>query len=271
MKTGLRAHDYGRRTPGDIISTVKADGFRAIQLAFPKAIIGINSHDDVTDELVQEMHHACVKHDMEISVLGCYIEPSLRDDHERAIHVERFLRTMDFVKALDATCIGTETTHFTYPESEREDVFNILLHSVRQMIEKAEKINVDVAIEPVAKHTLNTPELTARLLKEVPSDKLKIIFDPVNLLTAQNIKDQDRLWDRCFEAFGEKICAVHIKGTRLNAKGELESSALKDSDVNYSKIMDWLKKNKPGITLLREEIKQETAKDDLEFIKSFLE
>lgn len=270
MKIGLRAHDYGRHAPEDITKAVRRDGFEAIHLAFPKAIIGSSSHDEVTNELVQEMHQACVKHDIEVSVLGCYVEPSLRDNEERAIHIGRFLRTMDFVKPLGATCIGTETTHFTYPETEREEVFNILIQSVRQMIEKAERINVDVAIEPVAKHTLNTPELTARLLKEIPSDKLKIIFDPVNLLTAQNIKDQDTLWDRCFEAFGEKICAVHIKGTRLNAKGELESSTLKDSDVNYSKIMDWLKKNKPGITLLREEIKKETAKDDLEFIKSFL-
>ena len=270
MKIGLRAHDYGRRTPEDLISTIKEDGFEGIQLAFPKAVIGINSHDEVTDELVEEMHEICTRHGVEISVLGCYIEPSLIDDAERKIHVDRFLKTMDYVKTLDATCIGTETTNFTYPESQREEVFNILIGSVKQMVEKAEKINVDVAIEPVAKHTLNTPELTARLLKEVPSDRLKIIFDPVNILTAQNIKNQDRLWDRSFEAFGDKICAVHIKGARLNAKGELESSSLKDSDVNYAKILDWLKKNKPGVTLLREEIKQETAKEDLEFIKSFL-
>lgn len=270
MKIGLRAHDYGRRTPDNMASTVKSDGFEAIHLAFPKAVTGINSHDDVTEEIVEEMHQACVKNNLEVTVLGCYIEPSLRDDDQREIHVQRFLRAMDFVKTLNATCIGTETTNFTYPESEREEVYNILLDSVGRMIEKAEKINVDVAIEPVSRHTLNTPELTARLLKEVPSDRLKIIFDPVNLLTAENIKDQNNLWDRCFESFGDKICAVHIKGAKLNDKGELESTTLLDSDVNYAKILNWIKKNKPNVTLLREEIKQETAKEDLKFIKSFL-
>lgn len=270
MKIGLRAHDYGKRTPENMASRIKSDGFEAIHLAFPKAIVGINSHDDVTKEIVQEMYDACVKHNLEVSVLGCYVEPSLKDDKQREIHVQRFLRAMDFVKVLDATCIGTETTNFTYPESEREEVYNILLGSVGKAIEKAEKINVDVAIEPVSRHTLNTPELTARLLKDLPSDRLKIIFDPVNLLTADNIRDQNNLWDRCFECFGDKICAVHIKGAKLNNKGQLESTTLLDSDVNYAKIINWIKKNKPNVSLLREEIKQETGKEDLKFIKSFL-
>lgn len=269
MKVGLRAHDYGRRTPADIISTVSKDGFEGIQLAFPKAIEGINSHEEVTEELAQEVRELCIKHNIEITVLGCYVEPSLLDEEERNIHVQRFLRTMEFMKTLDAKCIGTETTHFEYPESQREEVFNILVGSVRKMIAKAEELNVDVAIEPVARHTLNTPELTARLIQEVPSDRLKIIFDPVNLLTAENIKNQDDLWDRAFKCFGDKICAVHIKGAKLNDDGELVSTTLQDSEVNYAKIINWLKENKPGLTLLREEIKEETAKEDLAFIKSF--
>lgn len=270
MKIGLRGHDYGRYHPADLIKEIKEDGYRAIHLAMPKAIIGINSHDDVTQELVEEIHEACTKHKVEVTVLGCYVEPSLLDAKEREIHIQRFLRNMDFVKPLNATCIGTETTHFRQPEAKREEVFNILVGSVRQMIEKAEKIGVDVAIEPVSGHTLNTPELTARLLREVPSERLKIIFDPVNLLTAENIKDQDDLWDRSFQAFGDKICAVHIKGAKLNEQGELVSTSLKDSQVNYAKLIHWLKKNKPEVTLLREEIKKEMAKDDLAFIKSFL-
>ncbi|HHX60923.1 MAG TPA: sugar phosphate isomerase/epimerase [Epulopiscium sp.] len=270
MKIGLRAHDYGRHKPEDLIRKIKEDGFEAIQLAMPKAIEGINSHDEVTQELVDAIHNECVKHNIEVTVLGCYVEPSLLDTDERNTHVQRFLRTMDFMKTLDATCIGTETTNFEYPESQREEVFNVLVDSVRKMVEKAEEIGVDVAIEPVSRHTLNTPELTARLLIEVPSERLKVIFDPVNLLTAQNITDQNNLWDRSFEAFGDKICAVHIKGAKLNDAGELISTSLKDSQVNYAKIINWLKQNKPNVTLLREEIKEEIAKDDLEFIKSFL-
>lgn len=270
MKIGLRAHDYGRHKPEELIKQIREDGFEGIQLAMPKAIPGINSHDDPTQELVEEIRKACVKHNVEVTVLGCYVEPSLLDDAERKIHVGRFLRTMDFMKTLDATCIGTETTNFNYPESQREEVYTILVDSVRQMVKKAEEIGVDVAIEPVSRHTLNTPELTARLLKDVPSERLKIIFDPVNLLSAENIKDQDNLWDRSFEAFGDKICAVHIKGAKLNDQGELVSTSLRDSAVNYTKVINWLKKNKPEVTLLREEIKKEMAKDDLEFIKSFL-
>lgn len=270
MKIGLRAHDYGRKNIGDLLTSITRDGYEAVQLAIPKAIPGIDCHDEVTQDLVDDIHKECVKHGIEVTVLGCYIEPSLLDEQEREIHVQRFLRTMDFVKPLNATCIGTETTDFNYPESQREEVFNILVDSVRKMVAKAEEIGVDIAIEPVSRHTLNTPELTARLLREVPSERLKVLFDPVNLLSAENIKNQDDLWDRSFKEFGDKICVVHIKGARLNDQGELISTSLKDSQVNYPKIMNWLKEHKPEVTLLREEIEEKMAKDDLEFIKSFL-
>ncbi|PHV70966.1 AP endonuclease [Sporanaerobium hydrogeniformans] len=266
MKIGLRAHDYGKLTVEELTSRISKDGFKAIQLALPKAIQGITSYLEVSDEQVLEIHKACEKAQLEVAVLGCYINPALIDDKARAEEVEKFLRALEMVKPLKAGCIGTETTHFNGTEEEREVAFNLLVDSVKQMVTKAESLGVDIGIEPVAYHTLNTPELTQRLLEEIPSKRLKIIFDPVNLLTVENIEKQDTLWERCFKCFGDKICAMHIKSIRLNANGQLEVPPLAEGVVNYEKIMAWLKINKPDIALLREEIKPEEAHLDKSFI-----
>ena len=55
MYIGLRAHDYGKQPLEDLFSKISGDGFHAIQLAIPKAIEGINSLDDVDENLLQEI------------------------------------------------------------------------------------------------------------------------------------------------------------------------------------------------------------------------
>jgi len=268
MKIGLRAHDYGKLPVEELLKRIKNDGFQTIQLAIPKAIVGVKSYYEVDDTLLQYIANTCKKYDIEIAVLGCYINPALMDENMRRKEIDVFLRTMEYVKPIGASFIGTETTHFTYAEARREEVFNTLVRSVAKMVEKAEHLQVDIGIEPVASHTLNTPELTKKLLDTIQSDRLKIIFDPVNLLTIHNIKTQEQLWERCFEGFGEKICALHMKGIKVNQEGLLEKTSLKQGEVDFSKIIHWIEQYKPGISLLREEISPSEAQSDREYISS---
>lgn len=272
MKIGLRAHDYGKRSLEELFSKISNDGFHEIQLAIPKAIQGVNSLDDVSEALLESIKVAMQRYDMSIAVFGCYVELGYLDAVERQKQVDRFLKGMDFAKYLGATCIGSETTHFSMDSTneERKIAFEGLVDSVKQIVKKGEEIGLDVAIEPVALHTLNTPELTKELLERVPSERLKIIFDPVNLLTAENIAEQEVLWDRAFECFGHKIIALHMKGTRLNEMGELEKANLQDNVANFKRITSWLKENRPEITVLREEINPEQANADRDFMNELI-
>lgn len=273
MYIGLRAHDYGKSGLEDLFSRISGDGFHHIQLAIPKAIEGVGGIEGVDDKLIAEIKAACEKYDIKIPVFGCYVELGMLDAAERQKQVDKFLIGMDIAKALGAECIGSETTHFNIhaTDEERRVAFEGLVDSVRQIVKKGEEIGLDVAIEPVALHTLNTPELTKELLELVPSDRLKIIFDPVNLLTKDNIKEQENLWDRAFEAFGHKICALHMKGTRLNKEGELEKTTLQDNEANFKRVIDWVKVNRPEVTVLREEIKPAEAKADYAFMSALVE
>lgn len=272
MKIGLRAHDYGKKTLEELFSEISKDGFHEIQLAIPKAIKGINCLEDVNEALLDDIKVAMQKYDISIAVFGCYVELGYLDEAERQKQVERFLKGMDIAKYLGARCIGSETTHFRMDstEEERKIAFEGLVDSVKQIVKKGEEIGLDVAIEPVALHTLNTPELTKELLERVPSERLKIIFDPVNLLTAKNIAKQEELWDQAFECFGDKIVALHMKGTRLNEKGQLEKANLQDNVANFKRIISWLKENRPEITVLREEIKPEEANQDRDFMNELI-
>lgn len=272
MNVGLRAHDYGKKPVDELFKEISEDGFYEIQLALPKAIEGVNSLDDVDEDLLESIKENMQKYGISIAVFGCYVELGCLDEEQRQKEVNRFLKGMDFAKYLGAKCIGSETTHLSMDasEGERKIAFEGLVDSVRQIVKKGEEIGLDVAIEPVARHTLNTPELTKALLKRVPSERLKIIFDPVNLVTVANIEEQERLWERAFECFGEKIVALHMKGTRLNEAGELETADFKTSAVNFKRIINWLKTNQPDVPVLREEIKPQEAEADRVFMSTLI-
>ncbi|HAN44076.1 MAG TPA: sugar phosphate isomerase/epimerase [Ruminococcaceae bacterium] len=270
MKIGARAHDYGRFSPDELAKTIKAAGFDCIQLAVAKSLIGVSGATGTLNPgLCYDIRRAFEKHDVQIAVLGCYIEPSIEDDEQRRKNIEKFCHQLSYASQMGTYIVATETTRFSSPEQDRAKMFAILTDSVLRMTEQAEKFGVFVGIEPVAEHTLNSPELTYRLINAVKSPNLKIVFDPVNMLLPSTVKNQDDMWDSCFQAFGEQIVAFHAKDINLEG-GSFVDANIGCGIVNYPKLMGWLAKNKPGINILREHVIPESAHIDIANLKKLI-
>jgi len=267
MKIGVRAHDFGRMPVNELAATIKNVGFDCIQLAPTKAIEGIGHFREITERYLDEIKSAVDGEKLEIRVLGCYIEPSLQDKDKRLEQVGFFINGLTHAKKLDIPIVGTETTHLNIDasSSEREEIFQLLKDSVLRMIEAAERENIIVGIEPVAEHTLNTPELCRRLMDEVDSDKLKVIFDPVNLVLPSTVHRQQEIFKQSFELFGKDIVAVHMKDIVIEDEQKVWCK-IGEGVIDYAFIFDWLKENKPDMRLLREGVQMDSYKQDLEAI-----
>ena len=270
MKIGVRAHDFGRQELKSLAKSIKDSGFDCVQLAPTKAIEGINNFDDINERHINDIAGEFYKNNLEISVLGCYIEPSISDREKRLANVDIFRQNLSYAKLLGVGIVGTETTHLDInaPPEDREKAYLLLKDSVLRMVETAEKEGVCAGIEPVAEHTLNTPLLTRRLLDEVNSPKLKIIFDPVNLLLPATAESQDEIFTTFFELLGSEIAAVHIKDIVIE-NGEKTWRNIGRGIVNYKLIFNWLQKNKPNISLLREGVVKDSFQQDITAMKFF--
>ncbi len=273
FRIGVRAHDYGRKTPRELAQALKTAGFCSAQLAISKAIIGMEQDvGRLTPGLCFEIGKSFADAGVHLAVIGCYIEPVHPDEETRKLHLRRFKEHLLFARAMGGLVVGTETTLYKAEESGREKAFQTLLKSVGELVEEAEKCGAIVGVEPVAAHTLNTPELAARLLDTVGSNHLQIIFDPVNLInTPELVRDHGDLFDRCFDAFGERIMALHCKDITIGADGRPRETLLGQGMVNYDKLADYLKVHRPGLALLREGANPETADIDIAFLKSKFE
>ena len=266
MIIGVRAHDYGKKLPTELFKAIAEDGWKAVQLAFPKAVEGVDSFDDVSVEVVGEVKTAIELTGVSVAVLGVYVDPSLIDEVKRKEQTRLLLQALPQAHMLGAGCVGTETT----VRDEFSDIKS-LYRSLEELLPEAERLRVNLGIEPVHRHVLHTPELTRQMLYDFPSPSLKIIFDPLNLLTPETIDTQNDLWKRCIDCFGEYIIAVHMKGAsrEQDSNGMLADVPFVSSVLDHLSLFEQLKYiNAP---ILREGATPRDAKNDIAFIEKFIE
>jgi len=255
MIIGMRGHDFGRMQPEELAAAIRNTGFRATQLAFAKAFSEPADHY-MTPEQLAHIRTVFAEKGVAVPVMGCYISASDRDEAVRQAAKEKFAECLRASMILGAGCVGTETTHFTFDETEREAAYARLLDFTRYVVREAEACGAIVGIEPVAVHTLNTPELTRRLLNDVPSDNLMVILDVANLLTPDTVSPdaQADILTRCIDCFGDKITVLHVKDGVFNSEGKWENRPLGEGVMDWAHMLPRLRKVNDNLCALREAV-----------------
>ena len=152
----------------------------------------------------------------------------------------------------------------------REEAQELLCRSLAEILPTAEELGVTVGIEPVTLHSMNSPAATRHILDTMRSPNLKVIFDMSNLVNAENMHEQARIWNDMGELLGEEIVAVHFKGQAFDAEGGLLHTSLEESRTDYAGAFAMLRQL-PQATLpvLREEAVPARAASDIAFMKGF--
>ena len=268
---GVRLHDYGKGTPDELFARVSADGFTAVQLAYKKCVPTVKSYADITEALVNDTIAAEKAHNIQVAVLGTYVELAI-NDARRLQNVADFKSQLAVCKALGAGCIGTETTKMCDQPAgtTREEAQELLCRSLAEILPVAEELGVTVGVEPVTYHSMNSAAATRHILDTMRSPNLKVIFDLSNLVDADNVNAQDRIWNDIGELVGDKIVAVHFKGQAFNPDGSLLHTSLEDSLTDYAGAFAMLRQlPQEVLPVLREEAVPARAASDIAFMRRF--
>ena len=268
---GARLHDYGKGTPDELFARVSADGFAAVQLAYKKCVPTVKSYADITEALVNDTIAAEKAHNIQVAVLGTYVELAI-NDARRLQNVADFKSQLAVCKALGAGCIGTETTKMCDQPAgtTREEAQELLCRSLAEILPVAEELGVTVGVEPVTYHSMNSAAATRHILDTMRSPNLKVIFDLSNLVDADNVNAQDRIWNDIGELVGDKIVAVHFKGQAFNPDGSLLHTSLEDSLTDYAGAFAMLRQlPQEVLPVLREEAVPARAASDIAFMMRF--
>lgn len=192
------------------------------------------------------------------------------DDDVRKNAVDTFKKCLAFNKTLGASIVGSETAYPHLNDEEKKVWHPYMMDSIARLVEEAECLGVDMAIEPVYWHPLKDLETTAMVFDKMNSSRLKMIFDPANVLEYPEI-DQDAYWKQWLSELGDKIEAIHMKDFVLGENREYCPVCLGEGVIQYGEIIRWLKINKPDIVIVREELDPKTAQKDIRYMHELWE
>jgi len=276
MHIGIRAHDMGTWPAEELAAKIAAKGLSCVQLALNKAIAGLDlKPGDMTPGLAFQVGQAFQRHGVQIAVLGCYVNPIHPDLGTRNALLGLFKEHLRFARDFGCGIVALETgsvnaDYSPHPDNQAEPAFRASIKSIAQLVEEAERFGVIVGVEGVASHVVSTPLKMRRVLDAIRSNNLQVVFDPVNLISAENYRNQDRVIGESFDLFGDRIVVVHAKDFVIEGKACRQVRA-GQGQLNYRLLLGILEKRKPGISILLEETGEDTVDECMRFLTQALQ
>ncbi len=273
MKMGLRLHDSIKGTLEERLSFVGEQGYTCAHLAMSKVLPDFRMADAPEKlsrpEFAESIRRPFEKTGLDLALLGCYMSLMDRDPEEVARIRKIYEAHIVFSKQVGAWMVGTETpagpgSAFVNDAPKSEEALQYFIDQLRPVVRKAEEEDVILAIEPVFKHVVSTPERAERVLDAIDSDHLRIIFDAVNLLGPENVDQRDQVIAEGLRRLGDRIALMHMKDYRLEADGSMPATACGTGEMDYSVLMRFARERDLSMTL--ENTKPENAVAAREFL-----
>ncbi len=258
IQIGIRLHDVNT-TKGEEMQTMEAraktaheEGFSCVHLALQKVIRGVTFDDAaMTEGLAMHVKRVFTENSLDIAVLGCYLNLAHPDPVKLAEIKRRYFANIRVASLAGACMVGTETgapnEAYRYePACHGKEALETFIRNLAPVVECAEHFGVTLAIEPVWNHIVWNADRATEVLEAIQSENLRIIFDPVNLLSAENLKERDYVIRDAMDKLCDKIAMVHLKDYSVS-DGKLISIAAGTGEMDYRQILAFLKARKPFV------------------------
>lgn len=264
MQLGIRLHDVAGATLEEKLANAKAQGFACGHVALSKVISQYSVADSaLTPGLAMYIKKQFSKYDLDIAVLGNYLNLANPDPQKLAAIQKRYMTHIRFAALLGCGVVGTETgapnEEYRYePACRSEEALDTFITNLKPVVRYAENMGVIIAIEPVIRHIVYNPKRARQVLDAIASPNLQIILDPVNLLDESNAADHRRIIQEAIELLGEDVAVVHLKDFKVQ-DGRLLSMGAGMGEMDYTGLMRFIKKEKPYIHATLEDTKPDNA------------
>lgn len=266
LQLGLRLHDAEKLPLEELLPVVREKGYTCAHVALSKLFKDIPcTASALTPGYAHYLKHIFEKNGLDIALLGNYLNLLHPDEDYITEATEKYYAHIRFASLLGCGMVGTETgapnrEYKFCPECRTDETLSLFIKRLKPVIRCAEQYGVTVAIEPVARHSVWGPRPCRKVLDEIGSHNLQVLFDPVNMLDLENVDHREELFQEAIELLGKDIAMVHLKDFVRTSEGHgLKSVGAGTGEMDYTAIMRFLKKEKPFIYATLENTTPENA------------
>lgn len=292
IRIGFRAHDFGSfSSVEELASRIERDFDKSfIQLALKKVVPSSRPWQEWDEDYIHSVRETLEKHGITIAIVGCYIQPTHPDEEKRKQEIERFKKSLSLNKAFGTKIVATETGTRNpkggySTETADPKYLDLFYSSLSEMVEAAAKYDAWCTIEAVNhQHTMSSPERMARMLEKFPSENLKVLFDPINLVPYEGIKEADGVplahptkeamkafYTPILDLYGDRLVAMHCKDYKLS-----EDDGHKIGNIPaLTGVFDWqgfieeIKRRGIDVPISLENLDPNTAKETKRILESY--
>ena len=270
MQIGIRLHDVNtgldanERTLEARARKAREEGFSCVHLALQKVISGTTFDDcTMTEGLAAYVRRVFMQNGLDIAVLGSYFNLANPDPKQLEAIKSKYYAHLRIAPLMGAAMVGTETgaPNVEYKldaNTHGEEALATFTRNLADVVAEAERRGTTIAIEPVWNHIVYNADRAVRVLRDIGSRNLRIILDPVNLLCLENIDDRDSVIADAIDKLGERVAMVHLKDF-IVCDGKLVSVAAGTGNMDYTRILRFMKERKPFIQATLENTDNTTA------------
>ena len=274
MNIGIRLHDVAGATLEEKLQNARAQGFTCVHLALSKVLPDFpmeKAPELLTPALAAELKALFAKYGLQIVVLGCYLNLATPDEEELRRTMEIYKAHLRFAPLLGAEVVGTETgnpnTAYALDEnSHTEASLRLFMDRLTPLVRYAESCGAVLAIEPVCRHIVYTPQWAARVLEAFPTTHLRLILDMVNLMNMANYRQADQILEQAVTLMGPRIHMLHIKDY-LPREGQTDVASLAAGQgcMDYTGLLAFARARNLPMTL------EDTVPENAESARLYLE
>lgn len=273
MEYGIFSSIYGNYKIEKAAKKIKAAGFTCVQ--FDPMLTEGKSLDPqkVSEKKLKRYRNAFEQEGIRIISIGAYGRLISPDPAEAKSTVEMVKAWIRLAPVLGAETVVTETgsKHPTHnwtdcPENHSKEIWAEIVSTFKELTDYAGTYGVNLAVEPHFAQPLRDAEQLRKLLDDVNSDHLKIVFDAANFVTSENAARLDQEIEKFGALLGKDIVLAHAKDANIEDRETLFSAAGKGI-LPYRTYLRTLKKTGYSGPVLLEWTDEEDAPRALSYMK----
>ena len=220
MKIGIFAKTFPGTDPQTVLARVAGVGFATTQ--YNMSCSGLPSMPEaINADVCDAVRIASAAYGVEIVALSGTFNMIHPDPAVRAAGLRRLAVLARAAPAMGAglvtLCTGTrdpDDQWRAHPDNATPGAWRDLLASMEAAVRIAEDCGVDLGVEPEQANVVSSAAAARRLIDELASSRVKIVFDAANLFDVATDSERRAIVSKGLDLLADRIAIAHAKDRR---------------------------------------------------------